>query len=105
MYPRLFSNGWFAPSLAIIFVFLLPLCAALLGLWQGACGCDKRAQLQKTGAAERDNHNVPLQALQVQRGWGHGAGTNARRQGEGSLIRCGALWTPRCHIPCHATVL
>ena len=23
----------------------------------------------------------------------------------GTLICCGALWTPRCHIPCHVTVL
>ena len=23
----------------------------------------------------------------------------------GTLICCGALWTPRCHLPCHVTVL
>ena len=26
-------------------------------------------------------------------------------EGEGTLICCGALWTPRCHLPCHVTVL
>jgi len=24
--------------------------------------------------------------------------------GEGTLICYGALWTPRCHLPCHVTV-
>ena len=25
--------------------------------------------------------------------------------GEGTVICCGALWFPRCHVPCHVTVL
>jgi len=28
-----------------------------------------------------------------------------KARGEGALICCGVLWTPRCHLPCHATVL
>ena len=36
----------------------------------------------------------------------HGAGCEAVVEaGEGTLICCGALRTPRCHLPCHATVL
>ena len=32
------------------------------------------------------------------------AALSAVRAGEGTLI-CGALWTPRCHLPFHVTVL
>jgi len=34
-----------------------------------------------------------------------GSGCHANYTGEGTLICCGARWTPRYYLPCHVTVL
>ena len=66
-----------------------------------------REASNKYFAVRVESGNKQLAAAANEGGKGRGLGEEEDRamSGEGTLICCGALWTPHCHLSCHVTIL